>query len=68
MYPLGPEITEITDKATIVLILDLELNINGHLSTTIYETQDNFNFEIIHFSHLSGNTSTTDAYGIYIPY
>ena len=67
IYPPELEIKETTDTASSASFLDLylEFDIHSHLSTRIYDKRDDFDFEIINFTHLSNNIPTTPAYGIF---
>ena len=47
--------------------LDLNLSItNGIVSSQIYDTRDDFNFEIVNFPFLDGDVPPSPFYGVYI--
>ena len=48
------------------LDLELEIDSEGRLRTTLFEKRDDFNFVIVYFPFIWSNISTAPAYGIYI--
>ena len=47
--------------------LDFDLSItNGIVSSKIYNKPDDFNFEIVNFPFLDGDTPCSPSYGVYI--
>ena len=56
-----------TESLTALLYLDILItNDNEKYSTTVYDKQDSFQFDVINFSHLSSNIPAKPAYGVYI--
>jgi hypothetical protein len=43
----------------------LEFDDSAHLSTNIYDKQNDFNFEIINFSNMCSNIPASPAYGVF---
>jgi hypothetical protein len=53
---------------TSALYLDLllKLDINGTVTTQLYDKQNNFNFSILNFPYLCSNIPSSPAYGAYM--
>ena len=68
MYPVELEIEDTTESITSASHLDLLLSIGRdcHLHTSIYDKQNEFNFNISKFPFLSSNISPLPAYGVFI--
>jgi hypothetical protein len=62
------EIKDTTDTDISASYFDLELEIDseGRLRTTLFEKRDDFNFVIVYFPFIWSNISTAPAYGVYI--
>ena len=43
-----------------------DLITNGIVSSKIYDTRDDFNFEIVNFPFLDGDVPRSPSYGVYI--
>jgi len=48
------------------LDLDLEHDINGTLTTKLYDERDDFNFPIVNYPFLDSNISSSSRYGVYM--
>ena len=48
------------------LDLHLEIDTRGRINTTLYDKRDDFDFPIVNFPFLSGNTPEALVYGVYI--
>ena len=68
IYPEELDIKDTTESDISASYLDILLNIdsNGRLTTTLYDTRDDFNFAIVNFPFLCSNTPLSPAYGVYI--
>jgi hypothetical protein len=67
-YPNELEIKDTTECSTSALHLDilLKLDINGKLTTLLYDKRDDFNFSIVNFPFLCSNIPILPACGVYI--
>ena len=52
----------------VCFILDILLNIdiNGKLTTQLYDKRDDFSFSIVNFPYLCSNIPSSPAYGVYV--
>ena len=68
IYPVELEIKDTTESNTSISYLDLLLSIgrDGQVHTSIYDTRDDFNFQITNFPFLSSNIPTSPANGVFI--
>ena len=65
IYPSELQLNKATTSDTEAAFLDLQSSIsNDIVSTIIYDTRDDFNFEIVNFPILDGDGDT--SYGVYI--
>ena len=44
----------------------LNININGKLTTQLYDKRDDFSFSIVHFPYLCSNIPSSPAYAVYV--
>ena len=67
IYPTELPLNKANSSDTEAPFLDLNLSItNGIVSSTIYDKQDDFNFEIVNFPFLDGDVPRSPSYGVYI--
>ena len=68
IYPCELEIKDTTESSTSASYLDilLKVDINGKLTTQLYDKRDDFSFSIVNFPHLCSNIPLSPAYGVYI--
>jgi hypothetical protein len=68
VYPNELEIKDTTECSTSASYLDrlLKLDINGKLTTQLYDKRDDFNFSIVNFPFLCINITISPVYGVYI--
>ena len=67
IYPEELVVSEASESRNVVSYLDLLIDIsNGDLVCPIFDKRDAFDFDIVNFADLSGNTPTAPAYGAYI--
>jgi hypothetical protein len=68
IYPDELEINDTTESDKSPSYLDILLNIdsNGTLTTSLYDTCDDFDFAIVNFPFLCSNIPLSPAYGVYI--
>ena len=62
------EIKDTKESSTSASYLDilLKVDINGKLTTQLYDKRDDFSFSIVNFPHLCSNIPLSPAYGVYI--
>jgi hypothetical protein len=60
--------SKIPQSSTSASYLDvlLKLDTNGKITTQLYDKRDDFNFSIVNFPYLCGNSPASPAYGVYI--
>jgi len=70
IYPVELEVKDATDSPNSASYLDLYLkhDINGTLTTELYDKRDEFNFSIVNYPFLDSNIPSSPAYGVYIRY
>ena len=68
IYPSELEIKDTTESRTSASYLDILLNIdiNGKLTTQLFDKRDDFNFPIVNFPHICSNIPLSPAYGVYV--
>ena len=67
IYPTELQLNRANSSDTEAPFLDLNLCIsNGAVSTKIYDKQDDFDFDIVHFPFLDGDVPRRTSYGVYI--
>ena len=68
IYPSELEIKDTTESASSVSYLDilLEMDIDGNLTTKLYDKRDDFNFSIVNFPYLCSNIPSSPAYGVFV--
>ena len=67
IYPSEPQLNKANTADTKASISDLYLSIsNDIVSTKIYATRDDFDFEIVNFQFLDGDVPRSTSYGVYI--
>jgi len=55
----------LTDTTASYLDLYLEHDINGILTTKLYDKRDDFKFPIVNYTFLDSNIPSSPAYGVY---
>ena len=67
IYPTELQLDKANSSDTEAPFLDLNLSItNGIVSSKIYDTRDDFNFEIVNFPFLDGDVPRSPSYGVYV--
>ena len=68
IYPSELEIKDTTASASSISYLDilLEMDIDGNLTTKLYDKRDDFNFSIVNFPYLCSNIPSSPAYGVFV--
>jgi hypothetical protein len=68
IYPIEPEINDITDTDMSTSYLDqhLEIDNEGRLRTKLYDKRDDFNSSIVNFPFIRSTFPAAPAYGVYI--
>ena len=68
IYPGELEIKDTTESVSSVSYLDvlLEKDLNGILTTKLYDKRDDFNFSIVNFTYLCSNIPSSPAYGVFV--
>ena len=67
IYLIELDIKDTTDSTkSRILDLQLEYGNQGTSHTSFYDKRDDFDFIIVHFTHLSSNVPSSLAYGVYI--
>lgn len=68
IYSSELEIKDTTDSEISVSYLDVlvEKDVNGNLTTKLYDKRDDFNFSIVNFPYLCSNLTSSPAYGVYV--
>ena len=68
IYPGELEIKDTTESVSSVSYLDalLEKDLNGILTTKLYDKRDDFNFSIVNFPYLCSNIPSSPAYGVFV--
>ena len=70
IYPGELEIKDITEFSMSASYLDIFLNIdidiNGKLTTQLYDKRDDFSFSTVNFPYLCSNIPSSPAYGVYV--
>jgi len=68
MYPVELVVKDTTDSPNSASYLDryLEHDINGTLTTKLYDKRGDFNFPIVSYLFLESNIPLSPAYGVYI--
>jgi len=68
IYPVELVVKDTTDSpnSASYLDLDLEHDINGTLTTKLFDKRDDFNFPIVNYSFLDSNIPSSPAYGVYM--
>ena len=68
IYPNELEIKDTTESSMSASYLDILLNIdiNGKLTTQLYDKRDDFSFSIVNFPYLCSNIPSSPAYGVYV--
>ena len=67
-HPSELEIKGTTESSMSASYLDILLNIdiNGKLTTQLYDKRDDFSFSIVNFPYLCSNIPSSPAYGVYV--
>ena len=62
------KIKDTTESSIPASCLDILLNIdlNGKLTTQLYDKRDDFSFSIVNFPYLCSNIPSSPAYGVYV--
>ena len=64
IYPSELQINKVNVSDTEASFLNLHLSISdGFVKTKIYDKQDDFDFDIVHFSFLDGDVPRSTSYG-----
>jgi len=66
IYPVELVVKDTTDSPDSASYLNLEHDINGTLTTKLYDKRDEFNFPIVNYPFLDNNISSSPAYGVYM--
>ena len=68
IYPNELEIKDTTESSMSASYLDILLNIdiNGKLTTQLYDKRGDFSFYIVNFPYLGSNIPSSAAYGVYV--
>ena len=68
IHPIELEVmdTIYTERSASYLDLNLEIDSEGQLRTTLNDKTDDFNFVIVYFTFIWSNISAAPAYGVYI--
>ena len=67
IHPSELQLNKPNTSDTDAAFLDLHLSIsNDIVSTKIYDTRDDFDFEIVNFPFLDSDVSRSSSYGVYI--
>ena len=67
IYPAESQLNKAKTSDTMAPFLDLHLsNLDGFVSSKIYDKRDDFDFDIVNFPFLDGDVPRTTAYGVYI--
>ena len=67
IFPLELQLNKANDSDTEARFLELHLSIpNGFVSSKIYDTRDDFDFDRVNFPFLDGDVSHSTFYGAYI--
>ena len=65
-YPTGLQLNKVNPSDTEAQFLNLDLTITNRIaSNKIYDTWDDFNFEIVNFPFLDGDVPRSPFYGVY---
>ena len=67
IYPPELQLNKVNATNTEVPFLDLHLSIaNGFVSSKIYDTRNDFDFDIVNFPFLDGDVPRLASYGVNI--
>ena len=66
IYPSELQLNKANTSDTEAAFLDLHLSISNIVSTKIYDKRDDFDFEIVNFLFLDGDSPRSTSYGVYI--
>ena len=67
IYPPELQLNKANTSDTEAPFLDIHLSIsNGFVSSKIYDTRDDFSFDIVNFPFLDGDVPRRPSYGVYI--
>ena len=67
IYPFELPLNKANSSEIEAPFLDLHLSIlDGFISCKIYDTRDDFDFEIVNFPYLDGDVPRRASYGFYI--
>jgi len=68
IYPVELVVKDTTDSPNSASYLDiyLEHDINGTLTTKLYDKRDDFNFPIVNYPLLESNIPSSAAYSVYM--
>ena len=67
IYPTELQLNKANSSDTEAPFSDMNLSItNGIVSSKIYDTRDDFKFEIVNFPFLDGDIPRSPSYGVYI--
>ena len=67
IYPTELTLNKANTSDTEASFLDLNLTIsNGFVSSKIYDKRDDFDFDIVIFPFLDGDSACHSSYGVYI--
>ena len=67
IYPPELQLNKAYTSDTEAPFLDLHFSIsNGFVSSKIYDTRDDFDFDIVNFQFLDGDVPRSISYGVYI--
>ena len=65
IYIKEPQLVKTKHSDNVASFLDLDLSIeNGIIISKIYDTRDDFNFDIINFPNLEGYVSRATSFGV----
>ena len=69
IYPAELRLNKANTSYTEAPFLDLHLsNLDGFVSSKIYDKRDDFDFDTVYFPFLDGDVPGTTSYGVYISY
>ena len=67
IYPPELKLNTVNTLDTEAQFLDLHLFVsNGFASSKIYDTRDDFDFDIVNFPFLDGDVPSRPSYGVYV--
>jgi hypothetical protein len=66
IYPDELKMKDTTESDRSASYLDILLNIDSRLTTSLYDKRDDFDFAIVNFSFLCSNIPFSPAYGVFV--